>query len=171
VQLLDEAQGWRELLARHGPALVLFARQWRPRVADAEDAVQEGFVRFWKARDRSRDELAYLYACVRAAAIDAARADAARVKRDEVSADVDEALAFLPEQDELAEQVEAALSRLPDEQREVVVMKIWGGATFAQIADALQISSNTAASRYRYAIEKLESELAEYCPELRKSAQ
>ena len=165
----DESEGWREVLARRGPALVLFARQWRRRVADAEDAVQEGFVRFWKARGRSRDDLAYLYACVRTAAIDAARAEAARKRRDAL-VDVEEESIFVPQHDELAAQVETALSHLPDEQREVVVMKIWGGVTFAQIAEALEISPNTAASRYRYAIEKLESELAEFCPELRRSA-
>jgi len=49
---------------------------------------------------------------------------------------------------------------LPDEQREVVIMKIWGGLTFAQIAGAIGISANTVASRYRYAIERLETVLA-----------
>ena len=166
--MADEARGWREVLARRGPALVLFARQWRRRVADAEDAVQEGFVRFWKARERGRDAVAYLYACVRAAAIDAARADAARMRR-HASVDVEEESRFVPEQDELAEQVEAALSRLPDEQREVVVMKIWGALTFSEIAEVLSTSANTAASRYRYAMQKLEAELVEYCPELRRN--
>ena len=65
-----------------------------------------------------------------------------------------------PEQAELSSSVESALAQLPDEQREVVVLKIWGGLTFAQIAAALGVNQNTAASRYRYAIERLESALA-----------
>ena len=58
-----------------------------------------------------------------------------------------------------------ALGKLPDPQREVVVLKIWEAMTFAQIADVLDISPDTAASRYRYAIEKLSRALAFLAPE------
>jgi len=54
-----------------------------------------------------------------------------------------------------AETIEVALKQLPDEQREVVVMKVWGGLTFAGIAEALNINANTAASRYRLALKAL----------------
>lgn len=56
-------------------------------------------------------------------------------------------------------EVWAALRRLPTEQSEVVVLKIWEEMTFAQIAAILEISPSTAASRYRYAIEKLTHQL------------
>ncbi len=52
-----------------------------------------------------------------------------------------------------------AVEKLTDKLREVVTMKIWGGLTFAQIADVLKISHNTAASRYRYALEQLQKNL------------
>jgi RNA polymerase sigma-70 factor (ECF subfamily) len=48
-----------------------------------------------------------------------------------------------------------ALARLPEEQLTVVVLKVWQGMTFAEVAEALDIPANTAASRYRYALEKL----------------
>ena len=48
-----------------------------------------------------------------------------------------------------------AVQGLSDKLREVVVMKIWGDLTFAQISETLAISPNTAASRYRYALEQL----------------
>jgi RNA polymerase sigma-70 factor (ECF subfamily) len=57
--------------------------------------------------------------------------------------------------------IEAALNQLPGDQREVVVMKIWGALTFAQIGEALGIPLNTAASRYRYALSRLGAELSE----------
>ena len=151
---------WRELLARHGAGLVLFARQWLPTHADAEDAVQDAFVRLLKARNRPDDPLAYLYACVRTAAIDAARTRARRKRVDEKRSVPESVFELVPEQTELSNSVESALSQLPDEQREVVIMKIWGGLTFAQIAGAIGISANTVASRYRYAIERLETVLA-----------
>jgi RNA polymerase sigma-70 factor (ECF subfamily) len=53
----------------------------------------------------------------------------------------------------------AALDLLPNEQREVLVMKIWNELTFAEIASALEISQNTAASRYRYALAALKKNL------------
>ncbi len=57
--------------------------------------------------------------------------------------------------DDWREQIQSAVKRLPQEQAEVVVLKIWEELTFAEIADILGESPNTAASRYRYALEKL----------------
>jgi RNA polymerase sigma-70 factor (ECF subfamily) len=53
----------------------------------------------------------------------------------------------------------SAVDRLPHDQREVLVMKIWNELTFAEIATALEISQNTAASRYRYALAALKKTL------------
>lgn len=52
-------------------------------------------------------------------------------------------------------EAQRALGTLPVEQREVVVLKIYEGFTFAEIAALTGVSQNTAASRYRYAVEKL----------------
>ena len=53
------------------------------------------------------------------------------------------------------QRIERALARLPPAQREVVALKIDGGLSFAQIAVVTGVSINTAAGRYRYALEKL----------------
>ena len=63
------------------------------------------------------------------------------------------------EQAESREQVQAAIQSLPPEQAEVVVLKIWEEFTFAEIAALIGESPNTAASRYRYALEKLSRSL------------
>lgn len=63
------------------------------------------------------------------------------------------------DQEDTHRAVWAGLRALPTEQSEVVVLKIWEEMTFVQIADVLDISASTAASRYRYAIEKLTSKL------------
>jgi len=55
--------------------------------------------------------------------------------------------------------LEAALQELPSEQREVIVLHIWGQMTFEETAAALDISPNTAASRYRYALARLKDRL------------
>ena len=47
------------------------------------------------------------------------------------------------------------LAALPQEQREVIVLKIWHEHTFEEIGELLDISPNTAAGRYRYGLQKL----------------
>jgi RNA polymerase sigma-70 factor (ECF subfamily) len=64
-----------------------------------------------------------------------------------------------PEGDERASRLEEAVVQLPSEQREVLVLKIWGELTFAQIAEQLGVSAHTAASRYRYTLERMRQNL------------
>jgi RNA polymerase sigma-70 factor (ECF subfamily) len=154
---------WRLWLDEHGPALVLLARQWAASHADAEDIVQDAFVRFWRSRDRVAEPVAYLYACVKHCASDWQRAGQRRTRREEATARPESEGMFAGhlEHDERRIAIEAALVSLPEKQREVLVMKVWGELTFSQIAEALAISADTAASRYRYALAKLHEELAE----------
>jgi RNA polymerase sigma-70 factor (ECF subfamily) len=60
-----------------------------------------------------------------------------------------------PDTAEFARRVERALDELPPEQRSVAHLKLWQGLTFEEIAATQGIPLNTAASRYRYAIDKL----------------
>jgi RNA polymerase sigma-70 factor (ECF subfamily) len=157
------ADEWAVWLDEHGAALVLLARQWVSSRADAEDVVQEAFVRFWRRRHRVAEPAAYLYACVKHCALDWQRDRHRRSRREEAVARPEAEAWFagpLEEADRRAT-IDAALRRLPESQREVLVLKIWGGLSFPQIALALGISANTAASRYRYALAKLREQLAE----------
>ncbi|MCO8123940.1 sigma-70 family RNA polymerase sigma factor [Stieleria sp. TO1_6] len=63
------------------------------------------------------------------------------------------------ESDDQKRQVWKALASLPGAQSEVVVLKIWEQMTFVEIAQVLEITPSTAASRYRYALEKLSCKL------------
>ena len=154
---------WAVWLDHHGAALVLLARQWVANRADAEDVVQEAFVRFWRTRQKVAEPAGYLYACVKSCALDWQRGRRRQARREETvaRAEADTLFDRFLEQQERLAAIEAGLARLPDEQREVLVMKIWGGLSFVEIAAALEISPNTAASRYRYALAKLREELAE----------
>src|SRR5258708_25832927 len=134
-----------------------------PARRDAEDVVGEAFVRFWRSRRRVADPVAFLFACVRNCALDWQRERSRQSRREEAAARPEEEPLFadLLEQEERRGAIDAALRRLPENQREVLVMKIWGGLSFPQIAQALHISANTAASRYRYALDKLRQPMAE----------
>ena len=59
----------------------------------------------------------------------------------------------------LQKALDSSLDTLPSEQKAVVLLKVWEEMTFAEIAQALDISANTAASRYRYALDKLRDAL------------
>lgn len=158
-----ECAEWTLWLDQHIATLILLARQWVPGRADAEDVVQEAFLRFWRSRHRVSDPAAYLYACVRHAALDWQRHRHRQSRREEAAARSEAATLFAGpiEQSERHVAIEAALRCLPESQREVLVMRIWGGLSFPQIAAALEISDNTAKSRYRYALAKLGELLAE----------
>ena len=152
---------WKTCFSQLAPGLVLFARQWTRSAADAEDIVQEAFVRFWR-KQHDIANLGLLYATVRSIALDFLRRDSRRARREStIASESEQAIqpAFEIEDDSQRALV-AALDGLPREQREVLVMKIWNELTFAEIASALEISQNTAASRYRYALAALKKTLA-----------
>lgn len=159
-----EHDSWTEWFQLYGPRLLLCARQWTRSRADAEDVVQEAFVRYWRhQRHLPGDPMALLVTSVRRAACDLGRRDGRRATREERAADGAE---LLPasfdcpiEDDERRAAIEDALQRIAPEQREVLVLKIWGELTFEQIATELGLSPNTAASRYRYALAALRREL------------
>ena len=159
--LTDE--DWKTCFAQLGPALLLFARRWTNSRADAEDIVQDAFVRFWR-RQHSIENRALLYATVRSTALDRLRSDQRRARR-EATVALDGATHWEPQfttMDEGQQLLAAAVARLPDEQQEVVVLKIWNDLTFAEIAQILAISPNTAASRYRYALGALRKAMQPY---------
>ena len=151
---------WKLVFSELAPGLVLFARQWVRSAADAEDVVQEAFVKFWR-RNHKIDNRPLLYATVRSIALDFLRRDSRRARRESTAlADADPVVE--PQFDTLDDSQRAlalAVDSLPDEQREVLVMKIWNELTFAEIGTVLGISQNTAASRYRYALAALKKSL------------
>jgi RNA polymerase sigma factor (sigma-70 family) len=157
-------EDWTPWLNRHGPAMLLLARQWANDASEAEDIVQEAFLRFWRLREKAADRAAYLYACVRSVATELRRGGSRREAREKRVARPERVADWFtaaPERAERDARIERLLRDLPPAQREVVVMKLWGRLSFEQVAVALGTSPNTAASRYRYALEKLRAELAE----------
>lgn len=156
---------WKTWFARHGAKLLMFARQQSRRPEEAEDLVQEAFVRIWRLYGHTGEVAPGLvYRAIRRLAIDWARSIDRRQAREQRVA-LDSPLSFsfdrTLEQDERKHALMRAVERLPDQQKEVVTLKIWGELTFDEIARTLDESLNTVASRYRYALQKLK----EWVPE------
>ncbi|MBU6410606.1 MAG: sigma-70 family RNA polymerase sigma factor, partial [Verrucomicrobia bacterium] len=76
-----------------------------------------------------------------------------------------------PDEQTFRAELAAALSELPQEQRAVLHLKLWDGLTFEEIAAALEISANTAASRYRYGLDKLRDRLRPLYGEVKDAEQ
>src|SRR6266571_3730667 len=74
-------EDWKSCFSEIAPRLLLFARQWVQSAADAEDVVQEAFVKFWR-RNHNIENRALLYAAVRSIALDFIRRDRRRARRE-----------------------------------------------------------------------------------------
>ena len=134
--------------------------------AEARDLLQDLFVKIGTLGIPAQieSEKAYLWHLAHNLAVDALRR---HTRRDRIhagiAADSDALRGFAenadPDAAVFARQVRDAMDSLPPEQRSIAQMKLWDGLTFEEIAQVQGISPNTAASRYRYAIDKLRSQL------------
>lgn len=147
---------------RHGAALYRYALILCARHTLAEDALQQAFAKLAALGPRIADVQSlehYLRVAVRNECyrlLQAPRLAAVDADAPALLEPVDAGL----QRDEQRRAIEAALAALPAEQREIVHLKVYDDQTFEQIAAVLGISPNTAASRYRYALEKLREHLA-----------
>ena len=121
---------WKSWFARHGSKLLLFARQQSRNPHDAEDLVQEAFVRIWRLYGHTGEVAPGLvYRAIRRLAIDWARSIDRRVVREQKTYDLSplsSAFEDSLEKDERQQALLRAVDRLPDEQKEVLTLKIWG---------------------------------------------
>lgn len=144
---------------RHGPALLAYARSLVGDAGIAEDVVQQVFVKLLQGGTAVPEVPgAYLYRAVRNGALNARR----NGLRDAPLEQASSWFVHSGGNQEAALALQAALGELPEEQREVVMMRIWSGMTLEEIAAATEVSLNTAASRYRYALGKLRERLKPY---------
>ena len=149
----------------HAPALFAFLLNLTRNEADTRDLLQDLFVKLARQPEllrAARDERAFLLRLAHNAAIDLMRRRSTRAKNQEqFGTEKVSPFATSTDPDEAAfrEELSIALGELPFDQRAVVHLKLWEGLTFEQIAAALDIPPNTAASRYRYGLDKLRTRL------------
>jgi RNA polymerase sigma-70 factor, ECF subfamily len=153
------------LYDEHAQPLFAFLLNFTRDEADTRDLLQEIFVKVArepKLLDGVREERAFLIRLAHNAAIDLIRRRGTRERtKENFAAETISIFAPANDPDErfFREELAFALGELPEEQRAVLHLKLWSELTFEQIADALEISPNTAASRYRYGLDKLRERL------------
>jgi RNA polymerase sigma-70 factor (ECF subfamily) len=164
---------FERLYDEHAQAVFAFLLNFIRHEADTRDLLQEVFVKLAKRPELLegvRDERAFLLRLAHNLAIDLIRRRGTQDKHHEQLAA--EALPVFapaagPDESAFRKALGAALGELPKEQRAVVHLKLWEGLTFEQIAELLGIPLNTAASRYRYGLDKLRERLRPLYEEMR----
>ena len=159
-------QGLRELYGEYGRPLFRYALALTCSAEDAEDAVQEVFLRLareWPRFLKVRNARAYLLTATRNAAYSSLRSHRRRQTLEDTLSD------RLPS-GQLLESEPASLTsialrqafcELPVEQRDVLALKVFHGMTFREVAETIGASINTVAGRYRYGVQKLREALEE----------
>lgn len=166
----DEAFG--ELVARHQRAMFAIARAYFASEADAEDSVQEAFVRAFESLSQLNDNtrfaawLARITGNVCLATL--------RERTDKVSladfastaqlkprlGQVHLTPAALASQNEEAEQLKVAIGRLSEAQRVAVMLRYAAGMTYNEIAAYLDVPYSTIVGRLHTAKQALKQMLA-----------
>lgn len=149
----------------HASALFSFLLNLLRNEADTQDVMQELFAKLVRRPallSGVRDERGFLLRLAHNLAVDLMRRRGTRERNYEQLAREPMALfagSPAPDEQTFRENLALALGELPVEQRAVVHLKLWEKQTFEAIAETLGISPNTAASRYRYGIDKLRDRL------------
>lgn len=144
---------------RLGPALYAQALAIVADPATAEDVVQDAFVRVWRRRERLADLATidgYLFTAVRHLALDEQRRGERATRRVLAAAPSPAPGGDGPD----VERIDEALRGLPPEQREVVVLRVHLGLSFAEVAERIGAPLGTVHSRYRYAMTRLRERLS-----------
>jgi RNA polymerase sigma-70 factor (ECF subfamily) len=153
----------------HAAQLALYARQWLSGGA-AEDVVQEVFLKLLALSRPPVSVKAWLFKAVRNAAISELRSQRRRRKREQSVAEGRREW-FEAAGGELidARAAQEALEMLVEIQREVVVLRIWGGLTLAETAETVGLPLSTVYDHYRSALSAVRRVMEKRtCPNHRK---
>lgn len=159
---LTDERDVREAYAAHASELYGFAVRSLGDAGLAEEAVQETFLRAWRAGERFDPQIGslrtWLFAILRNVVIDLGRARAARPR----VADGGVEPAVEPFDDALlAWQIEEAMRRIGEQHRRVLVETYYRGRPYAEVAEELGVPEGTVKSRVYYGLRALRVVLEE----------
>src|SRR3954469_4509648 len=158
-----------EIYRRHAGAVYSLARRMLSEASDAEEVVQEVFLRLWNAPEKFDPERgslrSYLLAQSHGRAVDLLRADTSRRRREEREARATAEKGYDLEHQvwdlAVAERVQAAVSTLPAEERKAIELAYFGGHTYREVAAMLDAPEGTVKSRIRTGLRRLRASLTD----------
>jgi RNA polymerase sigma-70 factor (ECF subfamily) len=158
-----------EAYRRHAGAVYGLARRLLGVDAQAEEVVQEVFLRLWNQPDKydpGRGSLrSFLLAQCHGRSVDVLRSDTARRRREEQDLrrtaeggyDLEHEVWDLT----VADRMRDALQSLPPPERQAIELAYWGGLSYREVADRLGQPEGTIKSRIRSGMKRLRSTLVE----------
>ena len=160
----NDSRVLQTLLESYWPPLVAFAQRTLAGSGDPEDVVQTAFVRLWSRRASLREQgsvKALLYTIVRNACLDELRKRTRRDKAEESARPPDPPRT--PYEDvhgaELQRVAAAAVSHLPERRREVFRLVREEGLSYQEVAELMDLSSQTVANHMSLAMADLRTAL------------
>jgi RNA polymerase sigma-70 factor (ECF subfamily) len=156
-----------EAYRRHAGPVCALARRLLGGQTQAEEIVQEVFLRLWNSPDRFDPERgslrSYLLAQAHSRSVDVLRSEASRRHREQRDHRATPAVDYDLEREmwdlSMAEQVRQALSSLPPGEREAIELAYFGGRTYREVAAQLGEAEGTVKSRIRSGLRRLRGEL------------
>lgn len=158
-----------EAYRRHAGAVFALARRVLADAASAEEIVQETFLRLWQEPEKFDPERgslrSFLLARTHGRAIDMLRADSSRRRREERDAlrtaeagyDIEREVWDLA----LADHVKGAVAELPLEERRAIALAYFGGHTYREVANMLDLPEGTVKSRIRSGLKRMRASLTD----------
>jgi RNA polymerase sigma-70 factor (ECF subfamily) len=166
---------FQRLYDEHAQPLYAFLLNFTRDESETHDVLQGIFIKLARnpeVLEGVRDERAFLLRLAHNAAIDLIRRRGTRERtREAFVAEIVSPFerAADPDEQTFRAELARALAELPPDQRAVVHLKLWEGRTFEEIGVALAIPQNTAASRYRYGLDKMRQRLRPLYEELKQA--
>jgi RNA polymerase sigma-70 factor, ECF subfamily len=161
---VGDAEALAALYDRHGRMAYSLAYRMMGEKQEAEDVVQEAFIKVWRSAGGYRVGRAsvrtWILSIVRNCGIDQIRSHARRGKMQEkveASAPTSEPSEAFAEtwKNAQQEQVREALKTLPQEQLKILELSYFSGYTHMEIAERLELPLGTVKGRMRLGLQKL----------------
>jgi len=160
---------YNELFTLYYQNLCMFARKYTADLDQAEEVVQEVFIKIWKNRDQLKKISSlktYLFVSVKNGCIDQIRKD--NVRKKYISETIQNSTEYvepeiLPDK-ELAEKIKAAINKLPKQRKKIFQMSKTFGLRYREIAEKLNISPKTVENQMGIALKQLRELLKDCIP-------
>lgn len=150
-----DIRAYEILVVRHEEKLLRFARRYVGNTGDAEEVVQDAFVKLYTYIDRidiTKSVLSYMFAVVHNSAISALRKTKPTVALDEtIDFMIEDEIVKNLEYKDLKKNIHEAISELPKRYADVIRLHYFDDVSYEHISKKLRIPINTVRTHLRRA--------------------